>query len=98
VLGRLDGAAHYELVVELLASRLVDSLDERELIAALWWGPDLVFLRWQPPGPAKDRRCPGDNVRLADAIRASFEAGVRHALREHVAYRLDVVLGEARTS
>jgi hypothetical protein len=94
VLGH-DGAGFYRTIVELIAARAVDALDEQELIAALWQGPDLLLLRWQPPGPARDRRAPDDQVRVVDSLRASFEAAVAYALLQHVDARLHAVLEEA---
>jgi hypothetical protein len=98
VLGREDGAPTFELTLRLISERSVDALDDRELITALWQAPDLLRLKWQPPGSARDRRSPGDHVRVVDSIRSSLEAAVAYALRNHVADQLDAVFGEARAA
>lgn len=98
VLGRQDGAATFEVALRLIAQRAVDALDSRELLAALWQAPELLELRWQPPGPVRDRRNPGDHVRLEDVVRAALQAAVAYALRDHVGAQLDAVFGEAETA
>jgi hypothetical protein len=86
-----DGTDVYRTFIEFISQRAVDALSERELVAAFWMTPDLVALKWKPPGPPRDRRAPTDDVRLVDAMRASLEAAVAYALIEHVRGRLQSV-------